>query len=251
MTRTVSISIVTIAFAAALSVSPARADDRDEARRLFQEALVALETGQAADGRELLRRSLELYPTLSTRVNLGIALRRTGETPQAIATFEALLDGRHGALSPSEREAVREQLELARRELATLRITVRGPPTAALELDGEPAGEATSSRATTLEVGPGRHVVVARAEGYAESRSRVRGESGTVVPVLLQLEPLSTPGTTDDEVVQDDSGGSAWIWILVAAVAVAAAVSAVVLLTNTGGTDGDEPALGTYETLRF
>jgi len=237
--------------------APAHADEA-EARRLFENALEALEQGRAAEGRDLLRRSIELHPTLAARVNLAIALRRTGEPVEAMAVLEELLEGRHGRLSPAQRRRIEEQRDLARAEVATLHVSVRGPPSAPVEIDGEPSGTALAGEPLSVTVSPGRHVVAAAADGFAPARVGVRVEAGRTEEVALLLTsraPVgpSLVGTGEAGAnIEDDAGGSGggvplWVWIAGGAVLAAAGVVAVVLLI---GGDESEPTLGTFVTLR-
>jgi hypothetical protein len=231
---------ISVAVLVVVSLSPraAHADDQQEARQLFERALTELEAGNAAEGRDLLRRSNELYPTIPTRVNLAIALRRTGEAPEAVSMLEALLEDEGSSMGAADRARIEEQLALARGALATLRIRVQGAR-GTVEVDGMPAGEADDGEELIVSVGAGDHVVVAE-NATGEVRSEVLVAAGETSSVVLALGAMRgpAPGT---ETVQDDEGGvSPWVWVGIAlgVLAVGAAVTAILLTTTAEDYDG-------------
>jgi hypothetical protein len=231
------------------SPSLAAADDVEDARRLFEQALDALQAGRAAEGRDLLRRSLAAHPTLAARVNLGIALRRTGEAPEAVEIFESILEG---DLSAEDRELVEAQLAQAREEVATLRVSVEGPPGADVEVDGRPVGSA-SDEPLVVPVGAGTHVVVARAEGWRDARETLGVEPGGSRDVTVALVRSTESGGDGAQPLAvdeaSDSGVPLWVWIVggVILAGVAAAITAAIVVS---GQQNDDGAVGTFYTLR-
>ena len=145
-----------------------------EARALFDDGMVHLREGRAAVGLDLLRQSLVLYPTVATRYNLGVALRLTGKSTEAIATFQGLL---REDLESDQRSRVEEQVAKARADLATVHIRVTGVPSATLEIDGRRVGEVGENEVFTGSVDGGEHVVIALGDG-SSSRQTIDVERG-------------------------------------------------------------------------
>lgn len=212
-----------------------------EAKRLFDDAIVQLTAGRADIGRDLLRRSLALDTRKSTRFNLGVALRRTGETTEAVATFDGLL--RERSLTKKERAEVKQELAAAKTELATIVVTISGTKTANLELDGRDLGEVDATQPLRFRVDPGEHVLVARSGGT--TRQQVNVNRGATAE--LNLHVLSLEEQNDELRKQRRRKRAAWI--VPASAAVAAIIIGTVIATRPSGetplVDGDTPAVGT------
>lgn len=158
----------------------------EKAQELFSHATEELRIGNAAQARDLLRRSLALHSRIPTRYNLGIALRRAGNTTESIDMFDGLL--RETSLSPQHRSAVEEQLDGARAELAVLEVQVTGTDTAVIELNAQEVGSATPTEPLILHVDAGEHVIMARAGGTSRQTVVVGpGETKAVVLYVLSL----------------------------------------------------------------
>ena len=215
-----------VASVAAAQESSVSLSAKENAKLLFDEAVEQLDAGRGAVGRDLLRRSLALYPTVATRYNLGVALRQTGETSEAIATFEGLLEA--GGLNEVLAEKTQQQLKAARAELATLRIAVTGTARAEIEVDGRSMGEATPASPLVVQVDAGERAVVGRADGV--SRQRVQVARGETKDVTLHVIPSAERKRAEKRRRRRRAA-----WITVAAAVTAGAVTALVV-TQTGGT---------------
>ena len=186
-------SIGLLALALSLSVAPAAeaqpSGQPDHARKLFEEATVALRAGRFAEARDLLRESLALYPNTATAFNLGVALRGTGETAEALDIFEKLEAGEFGELSPAQRREAANLRRAVEEESGRIRVHIEGAPSARIHIDGEPVGEAEAGEAFEWLVSPGRRVV--RGVGPEERRGEVTVdiERGKVTKVKLVLRP--------------------------------------------------------------
>ena len=232
-------------FGAVVHAEPKAQDDpvMEEAGRLFKEATEEINAGHPAIGRDLFRRSLMLYPTIPTRYNLGVALRATGESLEAVATFEGLL--REPELTAKQRSQTREQLELARADIATLTVRITGAAKANVELDGRGVGVASSKEPLVLRVDAGEHVVLAEAGGSTRSKLRVaRGEEASL---SLHVLALSEQKAQEKKRRRRRAG-----WISAAGIVVAGAVVAAAVTTRDTTTRGAvvEGDTGTFETLR-
>ena len=250
-----------------LGGATARADDRELARELFEQGTTALRDGRVEEGRDLLRESLELFPNLPTRFNLAVALRRAGDLLDAIELLEALAAGEHGRLSEEQHAEVARQLEQARSELPTLRVSVRGVPTASVRVDGQLAGSVSGST-LDVPVDPGTHVVQASADGYEDASQTVSAGRGDRVAVVLRPRAVvpspehvaraeqaaaleAERGAEPALEASVDDEGPPWGWIAVGAAVLAGAVVGTVLLVG-GGTAEPvrDPVTGLAITLR-
>ncbi len=173
-----------------LSAGVARAQSREdrEARRLFEEANTALESGRFAVARNLLRRSLSLGPNAASAFNLGVALRGTGETLAAVAVFEGLLEGERGEISAGQRREVQRLLRETRAEIAVLHVHVEGAETIEVRVDGERVAEASDGETIEHQVDPGEHVVTATAPRRQTEERRIELDRGSSRRLSLALE---------------------------------------------------------------
>lgn len=212
-----------------------------EAKRLFDEAIIQLGAGRADIGRDLLRRSLGLHSRKSTRYNLGVALRRTGETTEAVAMLDGLL--RERSLSAEERTRVEQELRAAKAELATLVVNISGATTATIEIDAREVGEVSAGAPQRYTLDPGEHVIIARSGGTTRQRiTLARGQTLTV-----DLHVLSLQEQTAREKKRKRRRRAKWIAPATAAVA-AIVITAIIVSQPSGDTPliaGDTPAVGT------
>lgn len=239
--------------AALLFPVPARAqgeDDGEEARVLFDRAVEELRRGHFPSARDLLMRSLELFPTAGTAFNLALALHGTGESVAAVALLERLSSGEYGALADEERAQVTDLLARARADLARLSVSVRGPPTARVRVDGAEAGQALPSEPLELTLDAGRHVVDARATDYRAADEVVelaRGESRSIT-LALEPVPASPAGPQGDEATLWESPLT---WIILGVV-IAGGAAAVYFATRDRTADPvDDPVFPIGEVLRW
>lgn len=192
----------------------------DKARELFTRATEELRLGNAAVARDLLRRSLALNARIPTRYNLGVALRRAGNTTESIDTFEGLL--REKSLSKQHRASIQEQVDGAKTELATLEIAITGTDKALIELDAQEVAEASQDVPLVLKVDAGEHVVIARAGGT--SRQRVNVGPGETVALVLHVMSVAERRNKDRKARRKKRAGWASGGVGLAAAAVLTAV---------------------------
>lgn len=159
----------------------------ERAQSLFTEAAEQLKLGNAAVSRDLFRRSLALHSRIPTRHNLAVALRRTGETLEAVDMFEGLLA--EPSLTSTQRDKIAAELEGARSELATLTVQVTGAAEATIELDGRQVGEVQEGKSLELVINAGEHVVLARAG--TTTRSQVRIAPGKSLTTTLHVMSIA------------------------------------------------------------
>ena len=157
-----------------------------------------------------LERSIACRPSLAASNNLAVALRRQGRVMRALALFEAILRGEHGALTAAQRAGIEEQIERARGDLAMLEVEVRdeaGPHGAEIRVDERLAGAVSADEPVLrVVVDPGLHRVEAASDTHATPEpARVPVGRGEVHEVSLALDralraptPAEAPAARDD-----------------------------------------------------
>ncbi|WP_437820679.1 hypothetical protein [Sorangium sp. So ce1078] len=183
---------LTCAPAALAQVSDA---DRATARSLAVEGQEALERKDFSAALDRFRRADAIIhaPTLL----LGVARAQVGlgQWVAAQESYSRIL--REGAPDKSP-EQFFEALAAAQRELDALApripqvlISVRGPDTAAVTIDGEPVPRAAVG--VRRPVDPGGHTIRAEAAGFAPVEVKVTLAEGASETVALDLKPVAPP----------------------------------------------------------
>lgn len=234
--------IVGLLLVGVLAPKPVAAQDATHrAQNLFERALQALSEGRAAEGRDLLRRSLEILPTVPTRYNLALALRRTGEPTRSLDILEVLSEGE---LGDEDRQRVEMQLQEVRAEVGHVIVTIRGAREAELEVDGQSEGAVNARQPREILVDPGEHVIVAR--GETSAREEIEVDRGARMEITLTLPPPTPAGAA-----VDDSPNLWWLWTGIGVLVAAGAITTVLLLTSGPPDPITDNFTGIRETLRF
>lgn len=172
--------------------SAALAQSSDDPEALFAQGRRLAVAGKCAQALPLFRQSHAASPAVGTLLNIAaceVEVGRTGSAKVALEQAKALADELGDA---ARGRYARKQLEALQPKLSRLRVVVRSAAEGLrLSLDGEPLPAAQWGRALALD--PGRHQVVARADGYHDYEAEVVLEDpGTT----LQLEvPALTSST--------------------------------------------------------
>lgn len=192
-------------FAVLLASPPAFADeaaDTATARALGIEGVTLADAGRCKDAIEKLDRAERLHhaPTTATRlaeceIETGKLVLGTERLQRIIR--EPLAPNAHPAFVAAVGRA-QTLLDATLPRLATLRLSVSGPPAGKLSIliDGEPTSEATLD--TNRRIDPGAHEIQVRAPGWLASNvstSLVEGETRNVV---VELKP-DPKGVSSDE----------------------------------------------------
>ena len=169
---------------AGAAAPPTEADAaRDSARAHFQRGVGYIEAERWADAITELRAAQELRVTASVMYNLGLAYRAVGRNREAMAAFREFTRLSGAAANPE----IAARVDAYTRELGAglTRIALEiEPPTARVVIDGA-AARANES----VEVDPGRHVVLAEAEGFASETRTVEVARGAQTRVVLRMVP--------------------------------------------------------------
>jgi hypothetical protein len=215
-----------------LAAAPAAAQPSDvdvqEARRLFDAGVAAIQNEDYATALDDFTRSQNLNPRPVTMYNIGMCQRALADFPAAYATLQQYLAEAEDN-SASRLDAARRVVQELDGVLA--RVTVRVEPSRAEVLvDGGSVG--TGSVTEPLRLLAGTHVFEARLHGYRPARDVIDVQAGVPVDVVLTLQPLPED-ETENGGTETDEGGVAtkwWFWTIIGAVVVGGAVTAGVLL---------------------
>lgn len=199
----------------------------DAARELHARGAAELDDARFAQARDLFEQAMELVPNPGSAYNLALAYRGTGESLAAIALFERLLSGEFGAVDEARAADMRRWIRDEQGALATVELTLEGPPSALLRVDGEPRGTLLALEPMRLRLDAGRHSFSARADGYVTAEDVVYAARASEERLVLRLPEVAVESRS---VFQKPA-----FWIVAAAIVVAAAAAAVVI------------ALGPYE----
>jgi hypothetical protein len=172
----------------ALLGGQALADDKDEARQLFESGLKLMKgddfTAAAAD----FERSSALYPTQNSLFNLANCYKAMQRYAEALDALKRLRQEFGDKLKADIKDAAAQQEADIQSIVATLTIAVE-PPSAKVTVDGREshAGATTGS----YLLAPGEHVIEASLAGYRTLRRPMHLVSGAhaAETVVLELEP--------------------------------------------------------------
>jgi hypothetical protein len=179
------------------SMRVARAEDdaaeTAAARSLAVEGLKLADAGKCTDAVEKLQRAEKLHHAPIVLGRLGecqIALGKVVDGTENLRKVlrEALPPNPSAALVKA-RERAQTALDGAKPKIATMTITVKGPPTnsgTTVTVDGQPVSVALLD--TDRPSDPGEHVVEATATGYLKASARINLGPGDKKEVSLKLE---------------------------------------------------------------
>lgn len=161
----------------------------DEARRLFEQALVMLGEQRFAESAVLLERSVSLRENPAALAALAASYRGVGRYLRAVATLDRLLTMSTDAAREQEARAVRAECE---RALAHVDLRAQGEPAEVL-VDGDRVAVGNTTRDLPLD--PGSHRFEARRAGYEPVVEARRLEAGAREVVALDASARPMPAT--------------------------------------------------------
>jgi hypothetical protein len=167
------------------------AQDRREARRLFEEGVAAVvNDGDCATALEKFRASYALNPRPVVLFNMGACQQATGDLRGALESLEEYLETGGEEITPEQRVQVERMVADVERQLTNVDVTVNVPG-ATILVNGVLAG--TSPLLAPVHVDPGTAEVTARKEGYQEATTVVVVPAGETVTVELTLREMEEP----------------------------------------------------------
>jgi hypothetical protein len=191
--------VVVLGIALIALCSPARAQEEtavERAEALHDRGLEALDQLRFARARDLFMESFDIYPSLGTAFNLGLAYRGTGQARAALEIWERVLAGELGPLSDEQRGQVEELASEVRTQVAHLEIRIELPARATVTIDGEEIGVVTRGAARDVPLDPGRRVVSLRADGYETSVRAIPLAAGARERLSVRMRPIPVGDTS-------------------------------------------------------
>jgi hypothetical protein len=186
---------ILVILAASSGAMAQTSSDRATARALALEGHQALKNGDFAKAENLLGRAYSLVPVPTVGVELARAQVALGKVVSANETYSRIL---HEPLPASAPPAHARSLDDARKEIETLKsrlpsvvLTVKGPQSAAVSVDG--ALISSVSLGVPRFMDPGAHTVNATADSFATATAEFllkEGESKRVELVLVPASPV-------------------------------------------------------------
>ncbi len=169
---------------AAPPTEAADATTRERAREHFARGVQLIQEARWLDAIGELETARDLRVTPPVLYNLGLAQRAVGRNREAVASFRGFLTLGGNARSPDLARQAETYIAELSGAIGRLELRVE-PAQATISVDGRPA----TAEGSHIEVDPGRHVVIARADGY-ETETRaidvVRGGTAVVVMRMVQ-----------------------------------------------------------------
>jgi hypothetical protein len=177
--RRVAFAAVALAVTVATS-RPARADVDTYKRHMDNGVKLYTDKNYAAAIAEF-QAAYEAKPNANPLVDIALCDKEMFRYPQAIAALVKAL-GRHGdTMDATDKKAAEDAIKEMRALLGKVTVSVT-PPGATLVVDGEDA-PATEP----VMLGPGKHTIVARAEGYASAQQNITVVSGGEQKITFAL----------------------------------------------------------------
>ncbi|MEM6531080.1 MAG: hypothetical protein AAF654_00585 [Myxococcota bacterium] len=202
--------------------------DAEEARQLFEQARVALETADHAAAKRLLEKALALHPNPSIAFNLSMAEGSLGLYVESVTRLRAIEAGRYGALTEEALGDVRLRREKFAKRIAKVTLDVDGF-TESVEIVGH--GAVKPGAPTPLN--PGRYTARAASSSASVETEFALGD-GEQRTVRIELRAVAPPPTEAPPEERSSYWSSPWLW---GSVALVAATSVGVLLIL----DDEEP----------
>lgn len=182
----------TIACAIALLLLPAlaRADARDDARRLFKQGMALIAESHHMQGARLLEQAYELKPHPSVLYNIGLAYADAGALDEALSTFQRYL-----ATGPDDTAAVERLITLLRRQKAEDEEPVPPP-------SEEPAPSTTGEAPVQAVAAPGLAALLERLEALA--RKLEGGDDFDESPTAEIIDPSALESKSDQDIYAEE-----------------------------------------------
>ncbi|HEU4405380.1 MAG TPA: tetratricopeptide repeat protein [Polyangiaceae bacterium] len=205
----------------ALASGPAAAQsdaDRATARTLGREAGDALKANDYPKALDLYTRAERLYKAPTLSLGRARALAGMGKLVSAVEAYRRIVQEGPGQ-DPTG--AFRKAVAAASAEVSKLEprlggvvLTLQGPSSAQITLDGEPFPDAALGVRRPID--PGQHVAKAQADNYAPAEASFAVAEGGSASVVLRLErraeapvvigPVPAPRPAEPPVVAPPSG---------------------------------------------
>jgi hypothetical protein len=155
--------------------------------------------------RVAFRQAYTIFPHPVLLQNLGEAELRAGRHVEAARHFEAFLRTSTSA-STSQRELAKKSLKKAAEKLGSVVIDTNADD-AEIRVDDEVVGHSPLG-ALEWYVEPGKHVVVARKEGYLDGSEQVFVPEGPAKTVIVRVQRVAAGAPDNAAIASGTSGAS-------------------------------------------
>ena len=204
--RRIEVALVAALLGTTLGAATASAQDTatSEGRVHFDRAVALFESGDPRGALAEFQRAYDLTRRSSVLYNLGATHQALHDYPRAIDALRRYVAATDDRPTPERALAVRA---LAQMEPLVARLRVaRSPADATVLVDGQ------TLEGDRVTVGPGAHVIVARASGHQSSQVEVTLASGDDREVTISLPTtaaVTSPGPTPAVTPPPTAGGRA------------------------------------------
>ncbi len=172
-----------------LAPSAVRAQGDDDAyRALIDEAVTEFDAGRFPEARALFLRAHERFPNARTLRGIGMASFEMRDYVEAYRALASALTASERALTAEQRGSVEALLSRTAGFLGLVRVEL-APPGVELTVDGAAPAVAPDGR---LLLTMGEHEIVASADGYRDSRTRLRIRGGEDEELAISLDAIET-----------------------------------------------------------
>ena len=184
-------------------------EEVQQAQVRWNEGKAFFDAGNFEAARVAFKQAYTIFPHPVLLQNLGEAELRSGRRVEAARHFEAFLRTSTSA-STTQRELAKKSLKKAAENLGSVIIDTNAEE-AEIRVDNEVVGHSPLG-ALEWYVEPGRHVVVARKEGYLDGSEQVFVPAGAVKTVIVRVQrvaagaPDNAPIATGASVASSASG---------------------------------------------
>jgi len=203
--------------------------EQREARALFDQGLALSDEGRWAEALEAFRKSDALVPSISVRFNIAASQRALGKYVDARATIDKAVSDAEVQKTPIK-PGLKAEMDKLRGEVdeKIVRIELKTSPASAdVSVDGGPVHTTPEG---SVELDPGRHVFVIRAEGYDTTTvTKTLGSEDKTLALTAPKTVVVPPPPKESPFYKRP-----WFWGTVGAV-VAAGVAVSVIVVVTGG----------------
>jgi len=163
-------------------------EEVQQAQVRWNEGKAFFDSGNFEAARVAFKQAYTVFPHPVFLQNLGEAELRTGRNVEAARHFEAFLRASSSA-SSAQRDLAKKSLRRAAETLGSMVIEANADD-AEIRVDDEVVGR-TPLGSLEWYVEPGRHVVVARKEGYLDGSEQVFVPAGAAKTVVVRVQRVA------------------------------------------------------------
>jgi tetratricopeptide (TPR) repeat protein len=174
-------------------------EEVQQAQARWHEGKAFFDTGNFEAARVAFKQAYTVFPHPVFLQNLGEAELRAGRNVEAARHFEAFLRT-SGAISAAQRDQARKSLKKAAEKLGSVLVDTNAED-AEIRVDDEVVGRSPLG-GLAWYVEPGKHVVVARKEGYLDGSEQVFVPAGLAKTVVVRVQRVAASS-------EDAPGGAA------------------------------------------